>query len=127
MRATIIGVIIAFLVSILICVFSMREIRMTTERMTRLHSQALTQIGADDIPGALETLREIAALWKEHEPLFEMLATHGNLHEVSVLIAESYTLLEGGETDNFITSMSALAEAIEHIWEEEQLSLSNIL
>ena len=98
-----------------------------TDEMEEMRMMVMDLAEAGDIEGAKAELGQMAGAWSRHEQVMEMLAPHEQLHEITVLIIEGDANLTAGDRDDFNRSMALLGEAVNHLREEEQLKLTNIL
>lgn len=126
MRSTVIGVSIVTVICLAICVLALLFVNDVTEKSEdmRAHILELVDSGRDD--EARHELSELKKYWKSKEKILEIITSHEDIHDVSRQLAEAEVTLSEGEYDDFIKSMAALSEMLEHIYQEEQLRITNI-
>lgn len=127
MRATLISMIAVALMAAGVCAFSVMTIGRAADEMDGMRIEVLEMVGAGDAGGAHERLRQMAEKWRREEALLAVLAPHEALHGITELIIEGGANLEAEDLDDFNRSMELLGEALNHLYEEERLHLSNIL
>jgi len=110
-----------------VCAFALIRMDQVTDEMEEMRMMVMDLAEAGDIEGAKAGLGQMAGAWSRHEQVMEMLAPHEQLHEITVLIIEGDANLTAGDRDDFNRSMALLGEAVNHLREEEQLKLTNIL
>ena len=107
MRRTAIMTLSVFLIAVAICTVSLLMMSNIVERARILRSEAILAVEDDDPERAKELMVELAELWKDKSGLLEVLTSHDALHEVK-------------------TGISTVGEGLEHIYDVEALSISNL-
>jgi len=98
----------------------------TVEQARQLHAQALLAEEAGDADRAGALLVQLAQLWRDRAGVLEMLASHDALHDVSAAIAEAKICLECHDHDDFLRTMSTVANGLEHLKDEEAVRWENL-
>ena len=98
----------------------------TVEQACQLHAQALLAEEAGDADRAGALLVQLAQLWRDRAGVLEMLASHDALHDVSAAIAEAKICLECHDHDDFLRTMSTVANGLEHLKDEEAVRWENL-
>lgn len=115
-----------FLIAVAICTVSLLMMSNIVERARTLRSEAILAVEDDDPERAKELMVELAELWKDKSGLLEVLTSHDALHEVKTGIIEAQICLECGDHDDFLRTISTVGEGLEHIYDVEALSISNL-
>lgn len=126
MRRTAIMTLSVFLIAVAICTVSLLMMSNIVERARTLRSEAILAVEDDDPERAKELMVELAELWKDKSGLLEVLTSHDALHEVKTGIIEAQICLECGDHDDFLRTISTVGEGLEHIYDVEALSISNL-
>ena len=126
MRRTAIMTLSVFLIAVAICTVSLLMMSNIVERARILRSEAILAVEDDDPERAKELMVELAELWKDKSGLLEVLTSHDALHEVKTGIIEAQICLECGDHDDFLRTISTVGEGLEHIYDVEALSISNL-
>ncbi len=127
MHRTLIAMLIVLALSVCICIVDVLLIGHVTDEIDVMRVDVLRMVEADDSEGAKVQLAQLAEMWERHESMLEIIAPHEDLHRITELIIEGDANLEAGDHDDFNRSMALLGEAIHHLYEEERLTLSNVL
>ena len=127
MRIKCIATILVFVVSAAICFGCTYCIHTAVSQTEFLANTALMRFDEGDMPGALEMLSRMAERWNRQLPLMQMIASHDDLHDISLQYQEAATNLKSGDSDEFQRSMSLLQEALKHLRDQESLSFANLL
>lgn len=127
MRFKLIATGVVMLLVISLCTVSLIFINRTTKEMDDIRIAGLEFADQNDILGAKEQLVKLSAHWSRVEGALEVLTSHDDLHNVTMQLVEASVALECGHMDDFHKAMALLGEAIEHIYHQEQISISNIL
>lgn len=126
MRRTTIMTLSVFLIAVAICTGSLLMMSNIVEHARTLRSEAILAVEDDDPERAKELMVELAELWKDKSGLLEILTSHDALHEVKTGIIEAQICLECGDHDDFLRTISTVGEGLEHIYDVEALSISNL-
>ena len=126
MRRTAIMTLSVFLIAVAICTVALLMMSNIVERARTLRSEAILAVEDDDPERAKELMVELAELWKDKSGLLEVLTSHDALHEVKTGIIEAQICLECGDHDDFLRTISTVGEGLEHIYDVEALSISNL-
>lgn len=126
MRRTAIMTLSVFLIAVAICAVSLLMMSNIVERARTLRSEAILAVEEEDPERAKELMVELAELWKDKSGLLEVLTSHDALHEVKTGIIEAQICLECGDHDDFLRTISTVGEGLEHIYDVEALSISNL-
>lgn len=127
MRRTFISMMIVLILSVCVCIFDVLLIGHVTTEIDTMRVEVLQMVEAGDLDGARERLAQLAEMWSRHESTLEIIAPHEDLHNITELIIEGDANLEAFDQDDFNRSMALLGEAIDHLYSEERLTLSNVL
>lgn len=127
MLKNLIAALTVIVLSIGICAFSMGWTEKVTEEIDAMRVDVVKMAEAGDVEGAQAKLGQMAECWSRHERVMEVLASHEQLHEIAELIVEGDANLSAGDRDDFARSMALLGEAVRHLYEEERLTLTNVL
>lgn len=127
MRKNLIAMLAVAALSVGICVFALMWTERVIDRIDDMRMEVMDMAEAGDVEGAKAKLGQMAEAWEHHERVMEILTAHGQLREIATLIIEGDANLTAGDRDDFNRSMALLGEAIHHLYEEERLSLTNIL
>lgn len=127
MLKNLIAALTVIVLSIGICAFSMGWTKKVADEIDEMRMEAANMAEAGDTEGARAQLSRMAESWSRHERVMEILASHEQLHDITELIIESDANLYAGDGDDFVRSMALLGEAVRHLYEEERLTLTNVL
>lgn len=113
-------------VSLAICVASMWMLdRILDDAHTKV-TEVFVSMEQGDVTRAREGLVALATLWDEKADLLEMLCSHDDLHEVKERIIQAEICVEYTDMEDFYASVALIGEGIEHIRDQEALSLTNL-
>lgn len=126
MRRTIIITSSVLIISLCICAFTCIFLGDVIEKARYLHNEAVYCVESEDTVQAKELMVELAALWREKEPVLEIITSHDAIHEVKLGIIEAQICLECGDHDDFLRTISIVGEGLEHMRSTEALSFSNL-
>ena len=126
MKRCLITMLIVLGLSMAICLSSMLFIRHVALEIEEMRVSTVKCLETGNTNAAAEQLTQMADMWAWHEPLLEIIAPHETLHAVTELIIEADANLTVGDIDDLHRSMMLLELAIEHLFIEERLMISNI-
>ena len=75
---------------------------------------------------AREQLVALATFWDDRAAVLELLCSHDDLHEVKEHIIQARICIDYKDPEEFYSAVALIGEGIEHIRDEEALSLSNL-
>ena len=127
MRSVLTAVIVITALSVTVCLAAGRVLTDFADACDGHRERALELARSGDRDGAEEELAAIRALMKEKAVWNEALTSHDALHEVSVALRDAEACLKTGDTDDFERAIGQMRECLEHIRDEEELRLSNLL
>lgn len=122
--AIIISVVLAL--SLSICVASMHVLNGILDTAHELSTNIFVAMEAGDITAAREGLVALATLWDEKSTLMEMLCAHDDLHEVKERIIQAEICIEYTDMEDFYSAVALIGEGVEHIRDQEALTLTNL-
>ena len=116
----------ALVLSLTLGGLSERALVSAVEKGLRLQSEAVTLAEAGQPDAARERIVRLAEYWEDRADLLETLTSHDALHAVASAIAEARICLDCGDHDDFLRTMAVVRAGLEHIRDEEAVSLSNL-
>ena len=126
MRIKYIATIAVLIVSVAICFATTHVIQTAVSHTESFANESLSRFAKGNSKGALESLARLSERWNRRLPLLQMITSHDDLHDISLQTREAATNLKSGDTEEFKRSMSLLQEALDHLREQESVSLSNL-
>jgi hypothetical protein len=126
MKQLIIVTVSVFLVCIAICTVSTVALNAILNEAHELSTNAFVSMEEGDITRTREGLVALATLWDKHAQLMSLLCAHEDLHEVKQRIIEAQICIEYTDMEDFYSNISLIGEGIEHIRDQEALSLANL-
>lgn len=126
MRRTLIVTLTVLAIALASCTASLLILDGAVRHADRLRSAAVLASQERRTGRARELMVELAEFWREKSRLLEILADHDALHEVQAAIAEAQICLECDDHDDFLRTMSTVAEDLNHIRDEQSPRLSNL-
>ena len=126
MRRQIWTTIIVFLCSTALCFYALYAVTGFTDKARSLRSGAILAMDAGDVQTAEETLVQLAAHLKENQTMLEIFCDHEDLHSLKGELIDAQASIEFGIEDDFYQAISRFGELLEHLAENQQVSLRNI-
>ena len=113
-------------VSLAVCAASMLTLNGILDEAHGISTSVFVAMENGDVMAAREGLVALATLWDEKSDLMEVLCAHDDLHEVKERIIQAEITLEYTDMEDFYSSVALIGEALEHIRDQEALSLTNL-
>lgn len=126
MRRTLVITLCVLVLALSVCTGASRFLENVISQERFLHNEAVRYVESGKTEKAREIMVQMAALWREKEPVLEILTSHDAIHEVKLGIIEAQICLECGDHDDFLRTISIAGEGLEHMKSVEMLSLSNL-
>lgn len=126
MRRQIWTTIIVFLCSIALCFYSLHAVTRFTDKARSLRSKAILAMDAGDVQLAEVTLVQLAAQLKENQTMLEIFCDHEDLHSLKGELIDAQASIEFGIEDDFYQAISRFGELLEHLADNQKVSLRNI-
>lgn len=126
MRRTLVITLCVLVLALSICTGCSLFLKNVIGDVRHLHNEAVRYVESGNPEKARELMIQMATLWREKEPILEILTSHDAIHEVKLGIIEAQICLECGDHDDFLRTISIAGEGLEHMRSVEMLSLSNL-
>ena len=126
MRRMLVALICVLTLALGLCFVSMYAQNRTLTEMKREAKDILALVRDERLGDAEAELKKLNALFREKEPILEMLTSHDDLHEASLRIVNAEIALECEDRDDACQALAELIELIGHLWSHEKFSLSNL-
>lgn len=114
------------MVSLAVCIASMWVIDGILDEAHGISTSVFVSMENGDVVAAREGLVALATLWDERASLLEVLCSHDDLHEVKERIIEAQITLDYTDMEDFYSAVALVGEALEHVRDQEILSLTNL-
>jgi len=109
-----------------VCAVCQRALDGAVEEAERLTSLAVLAANEQRFSDAKTLMGTLAEFWQRRSRVLETLAGHDALHDVASAIAEAQICLECEDRDDFLRTMSIVRMGLEHLKDEEAVSLMNL-
>ena len=126
MKRTLLVTLAVLVVALAVCAVCQRALDGAVEEAGRLQNLAVLAASEQRFSDAKTLMGALAGFWQQHSGLLEMMAGHDALHDVASAIAEAQICLECEDRDDFLRTMSNRRMGLEHLRDEEAVSLMNL-
>lgn len=126
MRRLLIATIAVLVVCLGVCTWGLVTMNRILDDAHALTVEVFAAMEENDRTAVREGLVALATMWKEKSELLELLCDHDDLHNVGEHIIEARICLEYTDREDFFSKVALIGEGIEHIRDEEALTLANL-
>jgi len=126
LKRTLMVTLLVLAAALAVCAVCQRALDDAVEEAERLQSLAVLAANEQRFSDAKTLMGALAEFWQERSRFLEMLAGHDALHDVASAIAEAQICLECEDHDDFLRTMSIVHMGLEHLKDEEAVSLMNL-
>lgn len=126
MRRQLLTTIIVFLFGLGVCIYSLYGVTAFTDRARSLRSEAILAMDAGEVQRAEEKLVQLATHLKDHQTMLEIFCDHEDLHSLKGELIDAQASIEFGIEDDFYQAISRFGELLEHLADNQKVSLRNI-
>lgn len=115
-----------FFLLLLLLGLEARWLDSTTKPLAQDISQAQKAAQAQDWPQAEALMKQVQNQWKTKVPVLLLLKTHGDVHEISLLLDEAMALLSHRDQNDYTLVSLRLCHALEGLGDIERLCWGNL-
>ncbi len=127
MRRKLIGVAVVTAIAVAFCLACLVLVNHVIGRMEALSMEAQDFVERGQTREAAAKMTQLAEEWQRFRPFLEMLISHNEMHTVVDRYVEAQSHLMRGQMDDYFVSMATLQESLDHIRQQEQVRLGNVL
>lgn len=126
MRRQLLITLTVFLFGLSVCLYSLHAVTAFTNRARSLQSEAILAMDAGTVQLAEERLVQLAGHLKENQTMLEIFCDHEDLHSLKGELIDAQASIEFGIEDDFYQAISRFGELLEHLADNQKISLRNI-